>query len=75
MMMLGFLVFSIAAVVAGGTVFATLVSNAGRIADALAGRPQGGFHPLTTLVRAERRIAVRRWSAAPRASARLRAAA
>jgi len=42
----------------------TVVPNAGKIMDALAGRPQPRFEPLATLVRAENRIAVRRWSSA-----------
>lgn len=43
---------------------ATLAPNAGKIMDALSGRPQQRFEPLATLARAENRIAVRRWSAA-----------
>jgi len=42
----------------------TVAPNAGKIMDALAGRPQPRFEPLATLVRAENRIAVRRWSSA-----------
>ena len=42
----------------------TVIPNAGKIMDALAGRPQHRFEPLATLVRAENRIAVRRWSSA-----------
>lgn len=41
---------------------ATLVPNLSRIADVLRGSPQPRFEPLATLVRAERRIAVRRWA-------------
>jgi hypothetical protein len=52
----------------------TVAPNLSRIGDALAGRPQR-FAPLQTLVRAERRIAVRRWSSAPRYSVRRREAA
>ncbi|WP_375270671.1 hypothetical protein [Sphingomonas sp.] len=55
---------------------ATLVPNADRIMDVLAGRPQQRFEPLATLVRAENRIAVRRWSSAsPRPQQRWREAA
>ena len=75
MMFLEFLVFATACAVAVGTILATVVPSAGRIVDALAGRPQPGFHPLGALVRAERRIAVRRWSAAPHNPAKRRAAA
>jgi hypothetical protein len=56
---------------------ASIGPNAGRIVDTLFGR-QVTAAPLATLVRAERRIAVRRWAAAsaPTPAARqLRAAA
>ncbi|QNE31209.1 hypothetical protein F1C10_04145 [Sphingomonas sp. NBWT7] len=56
---------------------ATVVPRVDRIVAALRGQSQTQFHPLATLVQAERRIAVRRWAAQPRPvpSQRLRAAA
>lgn len=45
---------------------ATIAPNLGKIAAALRGEPQHArFEPLAALVLAERRIAVRRWAAAP----------
>jgi hypothetical protein len=43
----------------------TVVPQLDRITDALYGRSQPRFEPLAKLVLAERRIAVRRWAAAP----------
>ena len=68
-------IFSAAFVIAGYAIGATLLPNLGRIADALAGRSQSQFAPLDTLVRAERRIAVRRWATNSRATTPMRAAA
>ena len=62
LIVLDVLVFGGATVGAFYALGSTLVPNAGRIMDALAGRPQQRFEPLATLVRAENRIAVRRWS-------------
>ncbi len=55
---------------------ATIVPHLDRIVAALRGRPQS-YAPLATLVRAEQRIAVRRWAAQPRTAPapRMRAAA
>lgn len=49
--------------------YATIVPARGRMIEALTGRRQARFEPLATLVRAERRIAVRRWAATPRPGA------
>lgn len=56
---------------------ATVAPRLDRIVAALRGQPQSQFHPLATLVQAERRIAVRRWAAQSRPvpSQRVRAAA
>lgn len=76
MAVMSVLVFGGALAVAMYAMAATLVPELGRIAAVLAGRPAERFAPLATLVRAERRIAVRRWAAAaPRNPARWRAAA
>jgi hypothetical protein len=55
---------------------ATIAPRFDRMLAALRGRPQS-YAPLATLVRAEQRIAVRRWAAQPRAASapRMRAAA
>jgi len=64
LVVLDILVFGGAAVGAMYALGSTIAPNAGKILDALAGRPQPQFQPLATLVRAENRIAVRRWSSA-----------
>lgn len=75
LMVLDSLVFVAAAGVSGYAIIATVRPNLARILDAL----DGGTPQLTSfekMVRAERRIAVRRWAAEPRAaSARWREAA
>lgn len=76
LIVLDVLVFGGATVGAFYALGSTLVPNAGRIMDALAGRPQQRFEPLAILVRAENRIAVRRWSTlSGRPQPRLREAA
>lgn len=64
LIVLDVLVFGGATVGAAYALGSTLAPNATKIMDALAGRPQPRFEPLATLVRAENRIAVRRWSSA-----------
>ena len=68
LMLLDSLVFMAAAGVSGYAIVATVRPNLARIREALG----GGTPQLTSfekMVRAERRIAVRRWSAEPRAAA------
>lgn len=72
--MLDFLVFGGAFGASCYAIGATIAPRMTQIRDALAGRPQH-FAPLQTLVQAERRIAVRRWAAAPRFPAQMREAA
>ena len=75
MNLLDFCVFAGAFGVSAFAIGATIVPKWERIGAALAGR-QTVDRPLETLVRAERRIAVRVWASTPRApSARWRAAA
>jgi hypothetical protein len=71
------LVFGGALSAAAYAILATIAPELGRIADALAGRSGARFEPLASLVQAERRIAVRRWSAgsAPRPAWRVNEAA
>ncbi|MEH3104592.1 MAG: hypothetical protein PGN12_11865 [Sphingomonas phyllosphaerae] len=60
------MVFGGAAALAVFVLAATVLPQAARIAAILRGRPSAArFEPLSTLVRAERRIAVRRWAAGP----------
>ncbi|MDR6790029.1 hypothetical protein J2Y58_003409 [Sphingomonas sp. BE138] len=62
--MMAVLVFGGAAAMALYALTATVRPQAARIAAILRGdRPAPRFEPLSTLVRAERRIAVRRWAA------------
>jgi hypothetical protein len=68
LMLLDSLVFVAAAGVSGYAIFATIRPNLAKIRNALAGgTPQ--LTPFEKMVRAERRIAVRRWAAEPRAAA------
>lgn len=63
--MMAVLVFGGAMATALYTLVATVRPQAARILAILRGRPASTrFEPLSTLVRAERRIAVRRWAAA-----------
>lgn len=76
MMIVSTLVFGGALSLSAYAMFATMRPELGRMTDALFGRSRPRFEPLATLVRAERRIAVRRWSAAsPHPAARWREAA
>ena len=68
MTVVAILVFGGALALACFAIAATIAPRAGQIADILFGRAGhvgARFEPLATLVRAERRIAVRRWAAAP----------
>jgi hypothetical protein len=60
---IGTLVFVGAMALALGTIWSTVAPQWRRIARLAAGHVEQPFHPLETLARAERRIAVRRWSA------------
>lgn len=76
MTVLAILTFGGALALSGYAIAATVAPSFGRIVDALYGRPQPRFEPLAALVRAERRIAVRRWAGAPaRSTSRMREAA
>ncbi len=66
MQVLASLAFSGAAAVAGGAIYTSVAPQWRRILSLAAGNPEIAFAPLTQLVQAERRIAVRRWSAASR---------
>ena len=57
------LVFGGALALSAFVLATTIGSSFDRIVDALSGRAQPRFEPLAALVRAERRIAVRRWAA------------
>ena len=75
LMLLDSLVIAGSATLAGYAIVATVGPNLTRIREAIVGESQR-FAPLEALVLAERRIAVRRWAASPRAAAvRLREAA
>lgn len=70
--------FSVFAVTFGVSIYAiaaTVVPRFDRILAALRGQVQEQHHPLAALVRAERRIAVRRWAAQSRPAQQMRAAA
>jgi hypothetical protein len=60
------LVFAGAAATSGVTIWAMVAPQWRRIARLATGRLEQDFAPLAELVEAERRIAVRRWSAASR---------
>lgn len=64
MTMMAILVFGGAMLAVGYALVATIMPQADRIVAVLRGQAAGPrFEPLSTLVRAERRIAVRRWAA------------
>ena len=69
------LAFSGAAAAAGATIYSSVVPQWRRILNLAAGHPETAFAPLTQLVQAERRIAVRRWSASSRPALDWRAVA
>ena len=60
MQMLAGLAFSGAAAMAGATIYSSVAPQWRRILRLAAGYPETAFAPLTRLVEAERRIAVRR---------------
>lgn len=74
---IGVLVFMGSLALSVGVIAATIAPQWRRIARLAAGHVEPAFAPLATLASAERRIAVRRWSAAPVPAAlhRLREAA
>lgn len=61
-------IFGAALAAAAYAMLATIVPESGRIVEVLFARPQPRFAPLTALVHAERRIAVRRWASLPAVS-------
>lgn len=65
MTLVAVLVFGGALALAVTTIALTVAPYMAQITDALYGRQPARFEPLAALVRAERRIAVRRWAAAP----------
>jgi hypothetical protein len=70
--------FAIFAGTFGASVYAiaaTVVPRLDRILGALRGEPRFDLYPLATLVRAEQRIAVRRWAAQARPMPKPRARA
>ena len=66
MQVVGTLVFSGAAGAAGLTMWSSVAPQWRRIARLAVGIPEASFAPLSQLVQAERRIAVRRWSSPTR---------
>lgn len=74
---IGMMVFSGAFAVAVVVMAATVAPQWRRILRLASGKPETTFTPLSTLVHAERRIAVNRWASAPIPAPirRLRAAA
>ena len=62
---LGIMVFSGAFGTASVAIVSTVAPQWRRIVRLAAGRPEIAFAPLSSLVHAERRIAVRRWASAP----------
>lgn len=74
-LMVSVMVFGGALSLVAYTMLTTIGSDLGRMADVLFGRQNCRFEPLATLVRAERRIAVRRWSTASPRAVRWREAA
>lgn len=77
MAIVSFAVFAGAFAASAYAFVATIVPQLDRIAGALRMQPPEERHPLATLVRAEQRIAVRRWAAQtrPAPAHRARAAA
>ena len=74
--LIGYVVFAGTLGVSVYAIASTVLPRLDRIAAALRREPQPEFHPLATLVKAERHIAVRRWAAQSRPAAiRMRAAA
>jgi hypothetical protein len=77
MTLVSFAVFAGTLGVSVYAIAATVAPRFDRILAALRGQPQVDRHPLAALVRAEQRIAVRRWAAQarPAPTNRMRAAA
>lgn len=75
MTLVSFGVFAATSGVSIYAIAATVAPRFDRIVSALCGQPQEQHHPLAALVRAERRIAVRRWAAQSRPALQMRAAA
>ena len=77
--LIGVLVFSGGFAVAMAAIVLSVAPQWDRILRLASGRVEPSFNPLSELVRAERRIAVRRWASAPvsplPAARRMRAAA
>ena len=65
MAVIGTLVFAGAMAMAVATIWVSIAPHWRRIARLAGGHVEQPFHPLETLARAERRIAVRRWAAVP----------
>ena len=63
------LVFAGAAATSGATIWAMVAPQWQRIARLATGRLEQDYAPLAELVRAERRIEVRRWAATGRSAA------
>ncbi|OWK34042.1 hypothetical protein SPDO_09320 [Sphingomonas dokdonensis] len=78
MAVVSFAVFASAFVISIYTLSVTIGMHKDRIIGALRGQAPADRHPLAALVRAEQRIAVRRWAAQtarPTSAHRMRAAA
>ena len=75
MQIVGLMTFSGAAAAAGATIYASVAPQWRRILSLAAGNMEVSTTPLHQLVQAERRIAVRRWSASSRPVLPTRAAA
>jgi len=76
MALIGTLIFIGAMALSVAMIATTVAPQWRRIMRLASGRVEAGFMPLATLAQAERRIAVRRWAAAPAlATYRSRAAA
>lgn len=75
MAILAFVAFGGAFGLSAYAIWSTVAPQLDRITDALFGRAPQTFQPLSGLVLAERRIAVRRWAAVSRPAAGLREAA
>ncbi|ONF97564.1 hypothetical protein SPHI_01940 [Sphingomonas jeddahensis] len=77
MTVLSFAVFAGTFAASAYAIVATVAPRFDRVIGALRGQPQPNAHPLAALVRAEQRIAVRRWAAErrPAPTNRMRAAA
>ena len=76
MAMIGTVIFTGAMALAMAAIWLSIAPQWRRIVRLATGNVEQPFHPLEQLARAERRIAVRRWSASPSSvPARMRVAA